>query len=722
MKDQVFLEIDGELAILRLGSLGEKAVILNPDRMRSLEQALKDLGRQSIKSLVIMGGSPTMFCAGADINQIKGVSDPRVGEELARRGQDIFEALEKLNCKKIAAISGPCVGGGCELVLACDYRIITDHPSSKIGLPEIKLGILPGFGGTQRLPRVVGLPNALDIILKGKVIPGRDAYKIGLVDQVVGAKELGDEKDELKKFEAFEKFACKYAAGLPSGKAGSKIGIKDKFLTFNFLGRSIVKSKTEAALSKESRYPAPIRALKAALSGLQEGLDKGYAEERRLLGELIISSESKSLVHLFQVSEEAQKLGRALKGDWSSPQVTIVGGGTMGAGIAATSLMAGLATTLVEPMVEAMDRAKKHIARSLEKKRSLSEEQRERLLKSVKTVSQLSDLPVTSDKGVVIEAIVEDLSIKQLAFATIEPKLQGDQILATNTSSIPLGDLGSKLKDPSKFLGIHFFNPAERMPLIEVIRSKKTSDDSVLKGAAVAARLGKYPIVVEDVPGFLVNRILTPYLVEASVLLAEGYSVKEIDGAAEEFGMPMGPLRLLDEIGLDVAQKVSSILEAAYGERMRGHPFAERLAKKGYLGKKSGRGFYQHNEKGSEPVSSIRIDLGLDVGEKNNQFQIVDRLILSLVVEGIRCLDDGVAGIPGDGAAGQIDLGTTMGIGFPPYRGGVIWYAESLGSRALFQKLQAMHKVLGARFEPPSGLKDRAEKDAGFFGSAKTVH
>jgi len=255
-----------------------------------------------------------------------------------------------------------------------------------------------------------------------------------------------------------------------------------------------------------------------------------------------------------------------------------------------------------------------------------------------------------------------------------------------------------------------------------VIRSKATSDESVIRGASVATRMGKYPIVVEDVPGFLVNRILTPYLVEASVLLAEGYSVSEIDSAAEEFGMPMGPLRLLDEIGLDVAAKVSSILENAYGERMRGHPFAERLAKKGFLGKKSGRGFYQHTPKGSEVVSTIRIDLGLDVGVKNQQYSLADRLILSLVAESIRALDEGVAGLPGDGAAGQIDLGTTMGIGFPPYRGGVIWYAESIGTRALNQKLQAMHKVLGARFEPPVGLKERAEKDQGFFGDNRAVH
>ena len=527
---------------------------------------------------------------------------------------------------------------------------------------------------------------------------------------------------KLKRFESFEEYVSKSIRDGSLLKNKNKLGIKDKFLTFNFLGRSVVNSKSIAALSKESRYPAPMKALKAALTGLQEGLDKGYAEERKLLGELIISSESKSLVHLFQVSEEAQKLGKALKGEWSSPEVIVVGGGTMGAGIAATALMSGLTTTIVEPMAEAMERAKKYLSKSLEKKRSLSEEQRERLLKSVKSVSQLSDLPVLTNQAVVIEAIIEDLSIKQLAFATIEPKLQGDQLLATNTSSIPLINLGSKLKDPSKFLGLHFFNPAERMPLIEVIRSKATSDESVIRGASVATRLGKYPIVVEDVPGFLVNRILTPYLVEASVLLSEGYSVKEIDSAAEDFGMPMGPLRLLDEIGLDVAAKVSSILEAAYGERMRGHPYAERLAKKGYLGKKSGRGFYLHSEKGSEAVSSIRIDLGLDVGDKNQQFPIADRLILALVAESIRALDEGVAGLPGDGAAGQIDLGTTMGIGFPPYRGGVIWYAESIGSRALNQKLQAMSKVLGARFEPPIGLKERAEKDQGFFGVTKSVH
>ena len=721
MKDQVFLEIEGELAVLRLGGLQERAVILNAERMKSLEQALRDLSRQpSLKGLIIMGGSLPMFCAGADINQIKSVSDPRIGEELAKRGQDVFALLESLPFPSVAAISGPCVGGGCELALACTYRVALDHPATKIGLPEVKLGILPGFGGTQRLPRVVGLPASLDVILKGRVISAREASLIGLVDKVFTQRELGD--DEGKLLEEFEDALSKMILSGTLASVKQKLSVRDRFLTYNFIGRALVRSKVEAQIQKEPRYPAPKKALKAVLCGLQEGLSKGYEEERKLLGELIVSSESKSLVHLFQVTEDAQKLGRALKDEFASPEVAVLGGGTMGAGIAAACLLSGVKTTIIEPIGEVRERAHRHISKSLEKKRSLSEEQRTKVLDSLVLLTELKDLPSMERKGGVIEAIVEDVSIKQLAYATIEPKLSENQILATNTSSIPLSELGSKLKNPSRFIGLHFFNPAERMPLVEVIRSKNSSDDSVLKGAALAARLGKYPIVVEDVPGFLVNRILTPYLVEASVLLNEGFSVREIDAAAEGFGMPMGPFRLLDEIGLDVAAKVSIILEDAYGERMRGYPYAERLAKKGFLGKKSGRGFYSHSEKGAEVIQTIRIDLGLDVGEKNTTFSIADRLILSLVAEGIRALDEGVAGIPSPGAAGQIDLGTVMGLGFPPYRGGILWYAESLGSRALFQKLSAMAKSLGPRFEPPVGLKERAEKDQGFFADLGSIH
>lgn len=717
IQSQVLLEVGEEVAKLRLGDPQEKAIILNAERMKSLKVALEGLRSNSkVTALIIFGGNPAMFCAGADINAIKGVTDKATGEALAKDGQEIFDLLAALPQKKYAAISGPCVGGGCELVLACDHRIMFDHPSSRIGLPEVKLGILPGFGGTQRLPRLVGLPSALDVILKGKVLPAKEAAKIGLVDIVVSASDLGGAANEAELFEKFQDYVTEIALGKRQFKPKSKLSAGEKFLSFNMFGRAIVRSKTESALQKESkgRYPAPIKALQSVLYGLQNGMKDGLVEERKLLGELIISSESKALVHLFQISEEAQKLGRTFKNDSKDLTVTVVGGGTMGAGIASASLLSGLITEVVEPIEAVRKRAGSHVQGALERKRSLNEEKRRELEKKFRLVAD--QLEITPGK-IVIEAIVEDPQAKKQLYQALEPRLPAGGILATNTSSLPLGIIGDQLADPGRFVGLHFFNPADRMPLIEVIRAEQTKDETVLRAAAFAARLGKYPIVVEDVPGFLVNRILTPYLVEASILLAEGFSIQEIDNAAEQFGMPMGPLRLLDEIGLDVAAKVSDVMEEAYGERMRGHNFAGILAKKGLLGRKSGQGFYRHSEKGAMPVSSIRIDLGLDVGEKRTGFTVGERLILALVGEAIRCLDEGVAGLPGPEAAGQIDLGTVMGIGFPPYRGGVIWYADSVGAKTLAQKLGFMSEALGSRFAPSPGLKKRAEGNESFFTS-----
>ncbi len=722
LQNQVFLEIDGGLATLRLGSLEERAVILSMERMKSLRRALVDLrSNTSVTALLIVGGSPAMFCAGADLDAIRDVVDRKVGEALAQEGQEIFDVLAALPFKKIAAISGPCVGGGCELVLACDGRVLLDHPSTRIGLPEVKLGILPGFGGTQRLPRLIGLPRALDVILKGKVLTAPEALRIGLADQVISTNELGEGGDEHALFERFEERAAEIALGKRPLKPGKPLTVGEKFLTHTLVGRALVRSKSEAAIAKETRgrLPAPVKALESALFGLQNGMARGLEKERALLAELIVSPESKSLVHLFKVSEDAQKLGRTLKEKFKEIDVAVVGGGTMGAGIGATCLGSGIPTTIVEPVEEVRRRARDHILGSLEKKRSLSPEKRRELEGKLRIVAGADSIPVSN---VIIEAIIEDVKAKQELYQLLESKVAAGGVLSTNTSSLQLDVLGEKLVDRSRFVGLHFFNPAERMPLIEVIRAKTTSDQAVLAAAAFASRIGKYPIVVEDVPGFLVNRILTPYLVEASYLLGEGYSIAEIDKGAEEFGMPMGPLRLLDEIGLDVAAKVAEVMEKAYGQRMRGNAFAAALTKKGYFGRKSGRGFYKYGEKSPVPDAGIRIELGLDVGEKRPGFTVADRLILALVNEAIRCLDDGVAGLPGAEAAGQIDLGTVMGIGFPAFRGGAIWYANSVGSKSLMQKLQAMQQVLGPRFEAAEGVRSRADKDQGFFIARSTVH
>ncbi|MCC6953719.1 MAG: hypothetical protein IT290_06340, partial [Deltaproteobacteria bacterium] len=486
---------------------------------------------------------------------------------------------------------------------------------------------------------------------------------------------------------------------------------------------SVVKKGALASILKETKghYPAPLKALESVFFGLKNGIASGLKEERRLCAELVISPECKSLVHVFFVSEESAKLSKPLKEDLASARVAVLGGGVMGAGIAAAMLLSKRKVTVIEPVAQVRDRALEHIRNAANRKRSLSDSERSALLNALVVTDDLNKL---ADADFVIEAIIEDLNVKREIFAKVEGVVGKDTIIATNTSSLSVNDLASALTDSSRIIGLHFFNPAERMPLVEIVRAKNTSDRAVLRSAALVSGAAKFPVIVEDVAGFLVNRILSPYLTEAAALLAEGYSVSDIDGAAMRFGMPMGPLRLLDEIGLDIAAKVSSIMVGRYGDRMRGPSYAETLAALGHLGRKNGSGFYNHTSEESVVDPQIRVKLGITAAEKvvtPGSAEITDRLMLAMVNEGIRCLDEGVAGYPGKEAAAQIDLATVMGMGFPPFRGGLIFYAQSLGAKATAQRMDSLVKRAGPRFEASEGIRKRAEQGKSFFDSIGTL-
>jgi 3-hydroxyacyl-CoA dehydrogenase/enoyl-CoA hydratase/3-hydroxybutyryl-CoA epimerase len=511
-----------------------------------------------------------MFCAGADIHAIEGVEDAGRGEELAQIGQEVFQLLSELPQRKVAVISGPCVGGGCELVLACDFRLALDIPQTKIGLPEIKLGILPGFGGTQRLPRLVGLPKALDIILKGKVVPAKQARDAGLVDELV--KPAPSKEDG---FQRLIERGKEIAGGAPAA-ARRKPPLIDRLLTWTPLGRNMVRRKVRESLWRETRgnYPAPPEALESAVFGLAAGIEAGLKDERRRLGKLIVSPESKALIHVYFATEEAQKLGRGAKEEAAAMRIGVVGAGTMGAGISSAFLAQGFFVSAVETVPQVRERLFPYLQKALSKKRSLGEAERAKLLLNIAIGSELSQL---AGCEVVIEAIVEDREKKRELFSALplSGKNGSKVIIASNTSSLPITGLARDLDRASQIVGMHFFNPVEKMPLVEIIRGRETSDRAVSVTTALTAALGKYPVVVADVPGFLVNKVLTPYLIEASHLLRDGCSIKAIDDAAVRFGFPMGPIRLLDEIGLDVAAKVSSVMHGAYGDRMKGERFLE---------------------------------------------------------------------------------------------------------------------------------------------------
>ncbi len=694
--------LDSGVAMLRLGDPTEKVTTLTVERMASLRAALATIREKKPKGLIIIGPGPDMFTAGADINAIRDVTDPKKGEELAREGQSLFDEIAKLACPTVAAISGPCVGGGCELVLACTHRLISDQKSSVIGLPEVKLGILPGFGGTQRMPRLIGLPKALDIILTGKTLRPKQALRVGLVDEIVATHKIRERAESV---------------ALNPGKVKRhRLSLVDRLLTSFPFGRRFVGSRARAQVLKETKgfYPAPPAALDAVLYGLDHGIERGLIEEAKQLGRLIVTPESKALVKIFFLTESAKGIGRSAKKSVEQVHAVVIGAGSMGAGIAGTMARNECNVILRDTTDEALQRGMAHIRKSLEKLKYLSETERSFIINRIEATSRESSN--IGNSQFVIEAIFEEMEIKKKVLSDVAKLMPPDAIVATNTSSLSVNEIASAIQNPERVVGMHFFNPVEKMPLVEIIRAKSTSDKTIAVTAALATKLGKFPIVVSDVPGFLVNRILSPYLNEAAYLLQEGYRIKDIDKAATLFGMPMGPLRLLDEVGLDVAAHVSETMIKGYGSRMSTPPFAKMLVGTGRKGKKSGSGFYDFADKESTPTPKIRelLQIAQPEIQTPDMQTIADRLVLQLINEAVRCLDEGVAGAPGPEAASQIDLGTVMGIGFPPFRGGILNYADSLGAEKILSQLKEYEEKAGARFAAAPGIEQRKKSKKKF--------
>jgi 3-hydroxyacyl-CoA dehydrogenase/enoyl-CoA hydratase/3-hydroxybutyryl-CoA epimerase len=422
--------------------------------------------------------------------------------------------------------------------------------------------------------------------------------------------------------------------------------------------------------------------------------------EAEELGTLITTPESKALVHLYYLTEAAKAIGKAKKSEVEKIPGLVVGAGIMGAGIAGSLARAGHQVIVRDTGEAALERGRQHISKEVGKLRYLSSFERAAIKNRIDWLWTSS--PTESRSGIVIEAVFEDMDLKKRIFRDVAARVSQQCILASNTSSLSVTEMATAVERPERFIGMHFFNPVEKMPLVEIIRGEKTSDETVSAVAALSTQLGKFPIVVKDVPGFLVNRTLIPYLNEAMFLLQAGHSIEEIDGAATAFGMPMGPIRLLDEVGLDVAAHVSKVMTAGYGERMAPPPFAEKLLSEGRKGRKSGGGFYDYKEKDSAPWPRIRSALGLpsQPAERLGRIEITERLVFHLVNEAMKCLNEGVAGDDRELAKKQIDLGTVMGIGFPPFRGGVIYYAERVGLETITGRLKSFEAAFGERYKP----------------------
>ncbi len=699
-------EIDKDgIAIVTLDLPGEKVNKLTTPVMGELNELLDALtARKEIKALVFRSNKSGSFIVGADIAEIQGITERDAGERIARRGQEIFSKIESLPFPTVAAVHGPCMGGGMELALACAYRVISNDPKTTFALPEVKLGIIPGFGGTQRLPRLLGLTNALDLILSGKSVYASKARKIGLADVVTYPETLLQVAVE----------TAKRAVGKPRPSGiRARRPFPVKVLEGNPITRPLVYWMAKKTLLKETRgnYPAPLAALDAVRSGLSRGLTVGYQNEARLLGELACTEISKNLISLFYLNE-------ALKKDphFSPVKISfagVLGAGVMGGGIAQLFAEKGLFVRMKDINTKAVGAGFKTAAEIFKKRRKKGILNPIQARNGLDRITGATDYSGFGHADLVVEAVVENMDIKKTVLRDFEAAAKEHALFASNTSSLSITELAAASKRPEQVVGMHFFNPVEKMPLVEVVRGRKTSEETVSAVATLSRKLGKLPVIVNDGPGFLVNRILMPYLNEAVMMLEQGGTIEAIDHTLLQFGMPMGAFLLLDEIGIDVANKVSDILLQGLGARVKPSGLLEVLYKKGYYGKKNGKGFYLYKgKKRNGPDTSIYQALSAPPTgrEKMGPDEIVDRAVLLMIKEAALCLEEKIIDRPD-----LLDAALIFGIGFPPFRGGLLRYADKLGIKVVIEKLEAYSKKFGERFTPPASLIDLANAGKKFY-------
>ncbi len=661
------LEIAEEIATLTLDVAGASANTLSQEVLHELDEQLRAIESQSLQGLVIRSAKPGGFIAGADVREFTRLSDPARAAELARAAQHVFDRLARLPFPSVAAIHGYCLGGGLELALACTYRVARDDPSTRLGLPEVRLGIHPGFGGTVRLPPLVGDLAALDMMLTGRALRAKEAQRLGLVDEAVPQRHL---------------LRAARARLRERPRPHRSPWYRRVPLRWRWLRRALAKWLARRVREKAhpDHYPAPYRLLE-----LWERR-AGEEQEAISIGELLVSRTSRNLVHVFLLGEALKRQGRRRTHEIA--HLHVVGAGVMGADIAMWAASHGFSVSL-------QDKSHAALARALARAHEFFHKQ----LREPRAVQAALDrlMPDLAGDGLrradlVIEAIVEQTEAKQQLLRAIEPKLRPQAIIATNTSSIPLETLAQALADPTRLVGLHFFNPVAKMQLVEVVRGEKSGEPALARARAWCVAIEKLPLDVKSSPGFLVNRVLMPYLVEAVKMVEEGVPIERIDRAARDFGMPMGPIELADTVGLDICLAVARILAGALGIEV-----PERLVEmveQGKLGKKSGAGFYTYDARGR----IRRRGGGGDARAAPAEVPVTERLILRLLNEAMACLREGVVA-----DADAVDAGMVYGTGFAPFLGGPMRYAESLGETGISHSLYRLAQEYGPRFEPDPG-------------------
>jgi 3-hydroxyacyl-CoA dehydrogenase/enoyl-CoA hydratase/3-hydroxybutyryl-CoA epimerase len=662
-------------------------------------------GDQQVRAVVLLSGKTDTFIAGADIEEFVALRSPGEALDLVRAGQALVNRLAALAKPVVVAIHGACLGGGLETALACSYRLASDHPKTVLGLPEVQLGIIPAAGGCQRLPRLIGLRGALDLILPGKTLSASRAFRAGMVDDLVHPAIL-----ESAALEA----ARQLAGGWRPRRPGR--GLMGVLLDGTPAGRAVVLRVARRQLVRLTRgqYPAPLAALRAISHGLAHGIEAGLDMEAALFAELAVGEVSRNLVRIF-FDTTALKKDTGVEGEPPPPrQVTnmaVVGAGFMGAGIG------GVAVSQAGVDVRLRDTDTGRVAKGLAGAGGILAQRLKRRRISKYEHRQLQAL-LSGGTGwegfrrcdLVIEAVFEDLKVKHQVFRELESAVTQDCVLASNTSTIPIARIGEVVKRPERVLGMHFFSPVDRMPLLEVIVAEGTAPWATVTAVAFGRRMGKTVIVVRDRPGFWVNRILAPYLNEAGRLLEEGVPMDVLDATMVRFGFPVGPITLLDEVGLDVAEKSSHVLHEAFGERLAAAGGIQRLVGSGRLGRKSGRGFYCYEGgKRRGPDPEARAMITMRPGSQVPQEDIEARMVYALLNEAARAADEGVVRSARDG-----DIGAVFGIGYPAFRGGPLRYVDALGAAHVVQRLERLEQRCGPRFAPAPVLRRMAESGSRF--------
>ena len=677
-----------------------KANIFNESALKELEQVCADLAaRKDLTGLLVTSGKSDIFIAGADLNLIKGLDSLDKALLGCTAGQQAVNKFSKLPFETVAAIGGACLGGGFELSLACKKRVASDAKSVKIGLPEVMLGILPGFGGSVRLPRLVPLPTALEMILTGKQVDGVRAYKMGIVDTYLPQQD-------------FNARALAWAKG-NAGKPGRRLQTLMNRIMEMIPLRGIVFSQARKGVMKNTKgkYPAPLKILDllAEIHGMD--IEEALKREAKAFSVLAVTPVSKRLIELFQLSESVKKTNGV------GPEVTaqkvehaaLLGAGVMGGGIAWAFANKNIPVRMKDIKQESVNLGYAQAAENFGfalKKRKLTKNQ---YMGKMGMISGTLDYSGFRNADVVVEAVVENMDVKKKVLAETENYITDSCMYASNTSSLSITDMATAAKRPENVGGLHFFNPVSRMPLVEVIAGQKTSKETVATLFELAKKLGKTPIVVKDGPGFLVNRLLLPYMNEAMFLFEEGISVERLDKVMKDFGMPMGPMRLVDEVGIDTGAKVAKILQNAFGARAQASPISELIALSGRLGKKNGKGFYLYENGKDVGVDESILEVvknrttrsvGLTDGE------LIQRMTYPMINEAALALADAVVKTPG-----EVDLGMIMGTGFPPFRGGLLRYADSEGVKRVAETLERFSGAGGGeRLKPNAALQEVARR------------